>query len=72
MVTMLAIQELELDASKVDIYGGACAQHHPIGSTGGRLIVTLALALVRLNLKRGVAAACIGGGEATAVALARG
>ncbi len=72
MVTMLAIQELKLDASKVNIYGGACAQGHPIGSTGSRLIVTLAHALVRLNLKRGVAALCIGGGEATAVALTRG
>ncbi|MCZ6640190.1 MAG: acetyl-CoA C-acetyltransferase, partial [Gammaproteobacteria bacterium] len=49
-----------------------CAQGHPIGSTGSRLIVTLAHALVRLNLKRGVAALCIGGGEATAVALTRG
>lgn len=72
MVTMLAIQELKLDASKVNIYGGACAQGHPIGSTGSRLIVTLAHALARLNLKRGVAALCIGGGEATAVALTRG
>ncbi len=70
MVTMLAIQEL--DASKVDRYGGACAQGHPIGSTGPRLIARLALALVRLNLKRGVAGLCIGGGGATAVALARG
>ncbi len=72
MVTMLAIQERELDASKVDRYGGACAQGHPIGSTGPRLIARLALALVRLNLKRGVAGLCIGGGGATAVALARG
>ena len=71
MVTMLAIQELKLDAAKVNIYGGACAQGHPIGSTGSRLIVTLAHALKRLNLKRGVAALCIGGGEATAIALTR-
>ena len=71
MVTMLAIQELKLDADKVNIYGGACAQGHPIGSTGSRLIVTLAHAMQRLGKKKGIAALCIGGGEATAVALER-
>jgi acetyl-CoA C-acetyltransferase len=71
MVTMLAISELNLDPARVNIYGGACAQGHPIGSTGSRLIVTLAHAMRRLDLKRGVAALCIGGGEATAVALTR-
>ena len=71
MVTMLAIQELKLDPQRVNIYGGACAQGHPIGSTGSRLIVTLAHALKNLNKKRGIAALCIGGGEATAVALER-
>jgi len=71
MVTMLAISELNLDHSKVNIYGGACAQGHPIGSTGSRLIVTLAHALKNLGLKRGIAALCIGGGEATAIALER-
>ena len=71
MVTMLAISELNLDAAKVNIYGGACAQGHPIGSTGSRLIVTLAHALERENKQRGVAALCIGGGEATAIALER-
>ncbi|MDH3643146.1 MAG: thiolase family protein [Gammaproteobacteria bacterium] len=71
MVTMLAIQELHLDPARVNIYGGACAQGHPIGSTGSRLVVTLAHALERLNKKRGIAALCIGGGEATAVALER-
>tara|TARA_B100000929_G_scaffold2143_1_gene1765 strand:- start:7980 stop:9128 length:1149 start_codon:yes stop_codon:yes gene_type:complete len=69
MVTMLAIRELDLDPSKVNIYGGACAQGHPIGSTGSRLIVTLAHALRSTGHKRGVAALCIGGGEATAVAI---
>ena len=69
MVTMLAIRELDLDPSKVNIYGGACAQGHPIGSTGSRLIVTLAHALRSTGRKRGVAALCIGGGEATAVAI---
>jgi len=52
-----------------NIFGGACAQGHPIGSTGSRLIVTLAHALKRRGAKRGIAALCIGGGEATAVAL---
>jgi len=69
MVTMLATQELGLDASKVNVYGGACAQGHPIGSTGSRIILTLMTALRNKGLKRGVAALCIGGGEATAVAI---
>ncbi|HEY5680726.1 MAG TPA: thiolase family protein [Pseudomonadales bacterium] len=71
MVTMLAIQTLNLDPSRVNVYGGACAQGHPVGSSGSRLIVTLAHALERLNKKRGVAALCIGGGEATAIAIER-
>ena len=69
MVTMLATQELGLDASKVNVYGGACAQGHPIGSTGSRIILTLMTALKNKGLKRGVAALCISGGEATAVAI---
>ena len=69
MVTMLAIQELGLDPSKVNVYGGACAQGHPIGSTGSRIILTLMTALKNKGFKRGVAALCIGGGEATAVAI---
>jgi acetyl-CoA C-acetyltransferase len=71
MVTMLAIQELKLDPERVNVFGGACAQGHPIGSTGSRLIVTLAHALNNRNLRRGIAALCIGGGEATAIALER-
>jgi acetyl-CoA C-acetyltransferase len=71
MVTMLTIQELGLDADKVNVFGGACAQGHPIGSTGSRLIVTLAHAMKNQNKKRGIAALCIGGGEATAIALER-
>ena len=71
MVTMIAIGDLGLDPERVNIHGGACAQGHPIGSTGSRLIVTLAHAMKRRNLNRGVAALCIGGGEATAVALTR-
>ena len=69
MVTMLAIRELDLDADKVNIHGGACAQGHPIGSTGSRIIVTLIAALRKLAKKRGIAALCIGGGEATAMAI---
>ena len=71
MVTMLAIRDLGLDAAKVNAYGGACAQGHPIGSTGSRLIVTLIHALCRENKRRGIASLCIGGGEATAIALER-
>ena len=71
MVTMLAIDELHLDPERVNIYGGACAQGHPIGSTGSRLIVTLAQSLAAHEKKRGIAALCIGGGEATAIALER-
>lgn len=69
MVTMLAMREHDLDHAKVNIYGGACAQGHPVGSTGSRLIVTLINALQRTGGKRGVASLCIGGGEATAVAI---
>lgn len=69
MVTMAAIKDLGLDPAKVNIHGGACAQGHPIGSTGSRLIVTLMHSLRQRGLKRGVAALCIGGGEATAVAI---
>lgn len=69
MVTMLAMREHGLDHAKVNIYGGACAQGHPVGSTGSRLIVTLINALQQTGGKRGVASLCIGGGEATAVAI---
>ncbi len=71
MVTMIAMQELGLPHDRVNIYGGACAQGHPIGSTGARLLVTLAHGLQRTGGKRGIAALCIGGGEATAVAVER-
>ena len=71
MVTMLTMNALNLPHDKVNIYGGACAQGHPIGSTGSRLIVTLAHAMQQHDKKRGIAALCIGGGEATAVALER-
>ena len=70
-VPMMAIDELGLNGENVNLYGGACAQGHPIGSTGSRLIVTLAHALNATGGKRGIASLCIGGGEATAIALER-
>jgi acetyl-CoA C-acetyltransferase len=69
VVAMAAIRELELDIEKVNIHGGACALGHPIGSSGARIIVTLMHALQQKEKTRGVAALCIGGGEATAVAI---
>jgi acetyl-CoA C-acetyltransferase len=69
MVTMLAIRELGLDPERVNVHGGACAQGHPIGSSGSRIIVSLIYALRQYGKKRGVASLCIGGGEATAVAI---
>lgn len=69
VVTMAAIQELELDEQRVNIHGGACALGHPIGASGTRILVTLIHALQSKGLKRGIAALCIGGGEATAIAI---
>ncbi|MCZ4303431.1 acetyl-CoA C-acyltransferase [Zoogloeaceae bacterium G21618-S1] len=69
VVTLLAMDALDLPAHKVNVLGGACAMGHPIGATGARLLVTLIHALRRRGLKRGVAALCIGGGEATAMAI---
>lgn len=69
VVTMLATQKLELDSAKVNVNGGACALGHPIGCSGARVLVTLIHALKRLGKQRGVASLCIGGGEATAVAI---
>ncbi|MEQ5834541.1 thiolase family protein [Marinobacter sp. NFXS9] len=69
MVAMMPIRELELDTAKVNVHGGACAQGHPVGSTGSRLVVTLMHALKRQGKSRGIAALCIGGGEATAMAI---
>jgi acetyl-CoA C-acetyltransferase len=69
MVTMLAIADLGLDPEKVNVHGGACAQGHPIGSSGARIIVSLMYALQQYGKKTGVAALCIGGGEATAMAI---
>ncbi len=69
VVTMAAIQELALDHAKVNIHGGACALGHPIGASGTRILVTLIHALQQNKLSKGVASLCIGGGEATAVAV---
>jgi acetyl-CoA C-acetyltransferase len=69
VVTMAAIRDLELDPKRVNVNGGACALGHPIGASGARIITTLIHALRRRGLKRGIAALCIGGGEATAVAV---
>ena len=69
MVTMCPMDKFKLDAEKVNINGGACALGHPVGSTGSRIILTLIHALKRTGGKRGIAALCIGGGEATAVAI---
>ncbi|MDO6427272.1 acetyl-CoA C-acyltransferase [Thalassotalea sp. 1_MG-2023] len=69
MVTMLAIKSLELDVEKVNVNGGACALGHPLGASGARIMVTLIHALKNKGLSKGVASLCIGGGEATAIAL---
>jgi acetyl-CoA C-acetyltransferase len=69
MVTMLAINELGLDESKVNVNGGACALGHPIGASGARILVTLIHALRNRSLSKGVASLCIGGGEAVALAV---
>ncbi len=69
VVAMAAISSLELNPEQVNIHGGACALGHPIGASGARILVTLIHALQQTNKKRGVAALCIGGGEATAMAI---
>lgn len=69
VVTMAAMKALDLPHDKVNVNGGACALGHPIGASGARIIVTLLSALKQRNLKRGVASLCIGGGEATAIAV---
>ncbi len=69
VVTLLAMDGLGIPHEKTNIYGGACAQGHPIGSTGSRILVTLMHALEQEGKKKGIASLCIGGGEATAVAI---
>jgi acetyl-CoA C-acetyltransferase len=69
IVTLAAMQDLKIPHEKLNIHGSGCALGHPIGATGARIIVTLVNALKKYGLKRGIAALCIGGGEATAIAI---
>ena len=69
VVTLAAMRALNIPAEKLNIHGGACALGHPIGATGTRIVVTLIAALQKYALKRGIAALCIGGGEALAIAV---
>jgi acetyl-CoA C-acetyltransferase len=71
VVAMAAMHDLGLPHDKVNVHGGACALGHPIGASGSRIIVTLLSALNKYGMKRGMASICIGGGEATAIALER-
>ncbi len=71
VVAMAAMRDLSLPHEKVNVNGGACALGHPIGASGARIIVTLLAALEARGVRRGVAALCIGGGEATAIAIER-
>ncbi|MBV6288041.1 acetyl-CoA C-acyltransferase [Pseudomonas aegrilactucae] len=69
VVTLAAMKQLDLPHDKVNVHGGACALGHPIGASGARILVTLLAALRQKGLRRGIAAICIGGGEATAMAV---
>ncbi|MEE1866652.1 MULTISPECIES: acetyl-CoA C-acyltransferase [Pseudomonas] len=69
VVTLAAMKHLDLPSDKVNVHGGACALGHPIGASGARILVTLLAALRQKGLRRGIAAICIGGGEATAMAV---
>ena len=71
VVTMAAMRDLDIPSGKVNVHGGACALGHPVGASGARIIVTLLAALEKYDLTKGVAALCIGGGEATAMAVER-
>jgi acetyl-CoA C-acetyltransferase len=71
VVAMAAMHDLELPHEKVNVHGGACALGHPLGASGARIMVTLLAALEKYGLQRGIASLCIGGGEATAIALER-
>ena len=71
VVTMAAMRDLDLDHEKVNVHGGACALGHPVGASGARIVITLLAALEKYGLDKGAAALCIGGGEATALAVER-
>jgi acetyl-CoA C-acetyltransferase len=66
---MAAMRDIDLDHSRVNVNGGACALGHPIGATGARILTTLIYALHKQGGKRGIASLCIGGGEAVALAI---
>jgi len=69
VVTMAAMRDLDIPHDKINVHGGACALGHPVGASGARIVVTLLNALKKYDLKKGVASLCIGGGEATAIAI---
>ena len=69
VVALIAMRELDIDADRINVHGGACALGHPIGASGARILATLIAALERRGLRRGVASLCIGGGEALAMAV---
>ncbi len=71
VVTMAAMRDLDIPHDIVNVHGGACALGHPVGASGARIIVTLIATLEKYNLRKGVASLCIGGGEATAIAIER-
>lgn len=71
VVTMAAMREYDLPADKVNVHGGACALGHPVGASGARIVATLLNAMQKYDVKKGVATLCIGGGEATAMAIER-
>ncbi|BBP59344.1 hypothetical protein PHLH4_29340 [Pseudomonas sp. St316] len=69
LVPMVVIRDLNVGHEQLNVHGGACALGHPIGASGARVVVTLVNALRQNTLKRGIASVCIGGGEATAIAI---
>ncbi|PHS37260.1 MAG: hypothetical protein COA91_10365 [Robiginitomaculum sp.] len=69
VVPMIAMRDMKLDHAKVNVNGGACVLGHPIGASGARIMATLIAAMEKRGVKKGVASLCIGGGEATAIAL---
>ena len=71
VVAMAAMRDLDLPHEKVNVHGGACALGHPVGASGARIVITLLAALEKYDLDKGAAALCIGGGEATALAVER-
>jgi acetyl-CoA C-acetyltransferase len=71
VVPMVAMKDLSISSDIVNVHGGACALGHPVGTSGARIIATLIAAMHKYKIDKGVASLCIGGGEATAIALER-